>query len=505
MKQRIIQDFKYESKGYLSSLSLGKLRVYGRKIGVANPTELRKEELIEAIIAVLCGEASPVEPSKKGAPVKEDHVDPKIEQSIDEIYNRILLRYSGEIKQRAKENPLDTSDWTGQEEDFATRLEKFQATNKVVLCVEDPKYNQGTNHKEYIGQLQTVNNVPWLLPLDCTKTEERIIVPVEMIRLYDLREGDTVTCRAEMSRTSYVATEILTINGFPKEALKRGKFAEMDVCAPYQRIFTESETQASRSAKFFEWLCPIGKGQRTSVVAAPKTGKTELLYEFAENVIGVSQAVCVLVLLVGQSPETVGRYRKLLNRENLAYTTYEDSPERQVFVADFILKRAKSLAESGKDVILVVDSLSALAKAYNETDYSTGGKVLLYGLESKTLHYIKQYFGSARCFEKGGSLTIVGGVVTGTGNPVDEMICSDLLGVGNQEIRLSETLCRQKRFPAVDYENTKLGSERLSAVEEQKAQSALMNVLQKTEGAFDWQTLLDSSKNILEFYKAIKN
>jgi transcription termination factor Rho len=137
------------------------------------------------------------------------------------------------------------------------------------------------------------------------------------------------------------------------------------------------------------------------------------------------------------------------------YTTYEDDPERQVFVAEYLLKRAKRYAECGSDVLVLVDSLSALARAYNDTDASIGGKMLVGGMESKTIQYLKRFFGTARCFEKGGSVTILGTVTVDSGNPADDLISAELSAIGNYEVCLNEQLARKRIYPAIELSSSK--------------------------------------------------
>ena len=152
----------------------------------------------------------------------------------------------------------------------------------------------------------------------------------------------------------------------------------------------------------------------------------------------------------------VGQFRRSVKEGNFVYASYEEDSEIQVFKAEFLLKRAKAFAECGKDVLLIVDSLNALTRAYNDTEYSRGGKTLAGGLESKTLQYVKKYFGAGRCFAKGGSVTVLAALSSDTGNPVDSLLVSDLLPLANLEIRLSDDLARRRVFPAVDYTASKV-------------------------------------------------
>jgi transcription termination factor Rho len=163
----------------------------------------------------------------------------------------------------------------------------------------------------------------------------------------------------------------------------------------------------------------------------------------------------VISVLVDQAPEAISFYKAQVGGENVLFTTYEDSPERQMFIAEFALKRAKRYAETGRDVLLIIDSLNALSRAFNETDASIGGKTLAGGLESKTIQYLKRYFGTARCLEDGGSLTIIGALSVATGNPADDLLRAELAPVSNLEIVMSEDLAKRRIFPPIDLFETR--------------------------------------------------
>jgi transcription termination factor Rho len=208
------------------------------------------------------------------------------------------------------------------------------------------------------------------------------------------------------------------------------------------------------------------------------------------------------VLLVGQSPELIADYQRFMLKGDLVATTYEDEAERHVFAAEFLFKRAKRMAEMGWEVVLVVDSLTQVAKAYNETDFSLGGKVLPCGLESKTMHYIKKYFGAGRCFNGFGSLTIIGGVSFGTGDAADDALYSELSSVANAEIRLSEDLARRRVFPAVDVgQSYSECAESLFAPQEHEAEMAFRKRILQDGGDEAARQVLEGSDTIAEFCK----
>ena len=489
MNEKAVQQFKNFCEKTLLTVSLDQLRALGREIGVAVPTTKKKGELIEEIIAIKTGKLTPIERSNRGKPVLNDWFDPKLLETLDGYWATCL---SG-----AQERVEKSQDGF----DFQKELEKLQ-NEKNTLRFERPDYKQSKLEKQptvYRGQLETLNKVSLLLPLDCVDRAEKIVMPVELIRRYDLREGDILSCHAEKTPSAYVATDILTVNGYALEDLHRFSFDEGTACYPHEKLcLYEKDGFSSVTNKYFDWLISFCKGQRGLLLSAPKSGKTTLLLELARSASELNPRLQVLVLLVDQAPEEIGRFRKIVASENLLYTTYEDDPERQVFVAQFILRRAKRYAECGKDVLLLVDNFNALSRAFNETRDSEGGKTLSCGVESKTLHFIKQYFGSARCFEKGGSLSVLGAVSVATGNPADEEIKGSLLPLCNLEITLNDRMARQRNYPALDLDGVHTRGEEAEMV------AYLRKEYLSTRSAEDLLALLSESESYEDFQEKIK-
>lgn len=500
MNEKNLKEFGYSCKEYLSTLGIGALRTYGRRVGVARATTKKKDELIAAIVAVLTGEIAPVVRSKLGAPVLNDFLDPKIEEEIDKIRARYLQKVSTKAENESTETP---------EYDFQKEYQAMLARNKNVMRVEDP--NAETLKNLWIeseeGQFERINGVSCLLPLDCVDTGHQILLPEEYIRQFDLREGDVVSCLAEIRENVSVLMKVSGVNGKSSVlARRRDRFETATAGYPSSKIRVyEKDGFDSLTLKYFDWLAPIGKGQRGLVLSAPKSGKTRLLAEVAQAASRLDHSLKVFVLLVDQPPENIGMFRRMFHPGTLVYTTYEDEPERQVFVADFILKRAKRYVESGYDVLLAVDSFNALARAYNDTDESAGGKVLAGGLESKTLHYIKKYFGAARKLEKEGSLTILGAVSVSTGNPADDLIGAELAVLSNFEVRLNDAMAYKRQYPALDY--AKIRSDQKEAVqteEEIETDMFLRNRYLLTHGAEELNKLLSGSKSYAAFVEKMK-
>ena len=436
MTRKNVKEFKLACKEFLTSYSLHGLRPYGREVGVHGPTKKDKDALIEAIVSILAGELAPEPRSKRGAPVKDDTVDPKIYEYIGEL----CALY-----------PMLSED--GEAFDFKSRLKDLQ-DHPFTLMVEDPNADVLKEEGREIvkGQLETLNGVSMLLPLKCVNANEKIVVAVEMIREYGLREGDIITGYTQKRNNALVLTTVLSINDLPSGSTYRGDFDTLEACYPQKKWgFLNSRAYTSVTEKYLDWLLPIGKGQRGVVIGAPKSGKTSFLLDVVESLSKIKSGVHLFVSLIDQPPEIVAQFQKHVKENNLVYSTYEDEADRQVFAAEFLLKRAKRYAESGKDVFLVVDSFNALARAYNETDASMGGRTTASGLESKTVQYIKRFLGAGRCFARGGSLTILGSVGVDTGNPADEFIKSELSSVANFEMYFNSELAQKRVYPAIDF------------------------------------------------------
>ncbi len=480
-------EFRFAVKEYLNSLYIGSLRSYGRLVGVKNPTKKKKGDLLNDILCVLLGEKAPESPSNLGAPVKNDFVDPKIIQKIEELKKTYLP-------------------------DNATEEGSFFAFDKEEPCmvvndsgVEYPSLRDQFNRKMYLGQIATVDGVSQLLSLNGESDYQKLIVPVDLIRKNDLREGDVITCFAETRSHVLYATEILSRNEALIEGKPRKTFEDLSVCQPTQKIKFVANTQASIAGKYCEWLLPIGKGRRGLVLAPPKAGKTFLLKTLVREAKQANPELRVYALLLDQSPEIIAEYAELLPEENIISTSYDDEAERHVFLADFVLNRAKRLAEMEKDVLLIVDSFTTLMRAYNETEESIGGKTFACGLESKTLRYIKKYLGTARCFEKGGSITILGALSVQTGNPADDFAASEFLSVANVALKLSGELSARRVFPAIEFLSSDAEQPELLLSEtERECEYLIRNAYLTKKSYVDLLLLLNTCASVEELLQKLK-
>ncbi len=452
MGESAVKKFTNSCKKFLSAQGLHDLRAYGRGIGVEKPTTKKKEELIEDIIGVLTGAVIPIEVSKRGAPVKNDFIKPEFLREM-ETYKLIYLN------ELSVENGTTLADMPTSRKDYIIKRPKNSVTS---IVFEDIEQNAEEHFAPiYKGQLANFNGVIQLLPLDCQDNGEMIIVPNRLLKDKDVKTGDIVTCHAQKKDDVLVATALLTVNALVIDSITRGDFNKNEVVYPTVPLaFMQEGRKNSLVGKYFQWLAPICKGQRVSVIAPPKSGKTTVLLEMIQSVKACNPKAEVLTLLVDQSPETVSKFRTVLRQDTLVYTTYEDEPERQVFSGEFVLDRAKRLAECGKDVVVFLDSLNSLGGAFNETEASAGGKTLAGGLERKTVHYLKKYFGASRAFAKGGSLTIIATLASATGNPADEILLAEMSNISNAEIPLDLQLALKRCYPAFAPTRTRVSVDR---------------------------------------------
>lgn len=479
--------YQYACKHYLRSKSLEKLRTFGRSIGVNRSTAKNKDTLIEDIVGVLSGRLEP-KYTKKGAPVLNNSVDPDIPERIKLIYEEIFGV------------PLHIEAF----EFFDEYKKMLENPNRMV--VEEQEYELRQNGVAFTtktGQVKQMNGVYYLLPLDCKDNGENVVMHAEIVARYGLLDGDVVTCDVAQGQSAFIVSVVTEINGEPIATFIRKKEENSFPYEPTQALTLYDGVRGSYpSCKYLEWLAPVRKGQRCAIIAPPKTGKSRLLQEIAHSVQILNPQTTVLALLIDQPLESVGQFAQFLPRENLLYTTYDEEADRQVFVAEFVLNRAKRLAECGKDVLLIVDSLNGLAKAFNDTDDSVGGKTLPCGLESKTLQYMKKYLSSARSFGTEGSLTVIGAVTTATGNPFDDIIAAEIAPIVNYEVRLNETMAYKRLYPALDKSNIYVERRTWSANEERR-NALVTQYLSKHDAETLLRTVLEASDD-KEFDKRIQ-
>jgi len=280
---------------------------------------------------------------------------------------------------------------------------------------------------------------------------EDIYVSPAQIRRFDLRKGDTIygTIRAPKEKEKYFAMlKVDKINNKTFEQTRdRVLFENLTPLYPDKRLVMET-TKERLSTRVLDLAAPIGKGQRAMIVAPPKSGKTVLMQNIANAIEINNPEVVLIVLLIDERPEEVTDMIRTVKGEVVS-STFDESPERHVLIAEMAIEKAKRLVECGYDVVILLDSLTRLARAYN-TVQPHSGKILTGGIDANSLHKPKRFFGAARNIEQGGSLTIIATAMIDTGSRMDEVIFEEFKGTGNMELVLDRRLADRRIYPAID-------------------------------------------------------
>ena len=287
---------------------------------------------------------------------------------------------------------------------------------------------------------------------------EDVYVSHSMIKACGLRTGDTVfgQVRSPRDNERFIAmTRVITVNGLsPQEAKLRVPFDSLTPLFPDEKLHLEYPADPSKpedmdlSTRVVDLFCPIGKGQRSLIVAPPRTGKTVLMQKIANAITTNHPEVKLIVLLVDERPEEVTDMRRNVKAEVVA-STFDEQATRHVQVAEMVIEKAKRLVELHQDVVILLDSITRLARAYNQT-VPASGKILSGGVDSNALHKPKRFFGAARNIENGGSLTIISTALIETGSRMDEVIFEEFKGTGNNEIVLDRRMADSRKFPAIN-------------------------------------------------------
>ena len=300
-----------------------------------------------------------------------------------------------------------------------------------------------------------------------------VYVSPTQIKRFNLKTGDEITGDARPSQDEDRYSPLLyvkKINGDPLEiALKRKNFERLTPIYPKERIKLDSGDGAGLASRMIDIFAPIGKGQRGMIVAPPKAGKTTIIKQIAQSIAHNYPEIKLIVLLIDERPEEVTDMKRSINGD-VIHSTFDQTPENHAKVAEMVLERAMRLVEQKKDVVVLLDSITRLARAYNLTVTPTG-RTLSGGLDPDALIKPKKFFGAARNIEEGGSLTILATALVETGSRMDDVIFEEFKGTGNMELKLDRTLQERRIFPAIDIakSGTRREEELLTARERETA------------------------------------
>ncbi|MCJ8174089.1 transcription termination factor Rho [Clostridium botulinum] len=405
------------------SMTVKELREIAKKLDIKNISKFKKNELIEEI------KTSKSTAIEKDGKILVEKISPKIIKSENNIHSKIT-----------KENGIN--------EEKTSSLMKNNEENKAERLKE--MINESQRAKGVLEIIEN-NNYGFLRGQNYLSGPEDIYVSPSQIRRFNLRTGDEVEGKVRIPKDGEKFKALIyveRVNGEnPEKAVGRKPFESLVPIYPNERIKLETNSQ-DLSTRLMDIISPIGKGQRGMIVAPPKAGKTTLLKKIAQSISRNNPLCKLIVLLIDERPEEVTDMQRSIKGE-VIYSTFDEEPEHHTKVTYMVLERAKRMVEQGQDVIILLDSITRLSRAYNLTITPTG-RTLSGGLDPGALVMPKKFFGAARNIENGGSLTILATALTETGSRMDDMIFEEFKGTGNMEVHLNRKLQERRIFPALD-------------------------------------------------------
>ena len=447
----------------LDSLTLLELKKLAKENNIRNIAKLKKEELIEVLKSI------------QNKRFEEDDEELEEDDEDDII----------EEKETIERPRYDASD---------DEIDSLQEQNEIA-------YQVNNEEDEIIeGILEVLPDGYGFLRGDNYLSSPRdvYISPVQ-IRRFKLVTGDLVKGISRCKEGEKFPSLIFVgeVNGeHPEKAAKRTRFEDLIPIYPDERLRLET-VQENYATRMMDIISPIGKGQRGLIVAQPKAGKTTLLKEIANSITANNPECELIMLLIDERPEEVTDMKRSIEGQ-VVYSTFDELPEHHAKVAEMVIERAKRLVEQGKDVVVLLDSITRLARAYNLV-VPASGRTLSGGIDPASLHKPKKFFGAARNIENGGSLTILATALTETGSRMDDVIFEEFKGTGNMEVLLDRTLAEKRIFPAIDINRSNTRREDLLLDNKELEVAGLIRKAMSNMAA------ADSTEQILKVIKSTKN
>ena len=407
----------------LEEMTLVDLKKLAKDNNIRNISKLKKEELIDIL-----KEISEQEEEEKEKDENKNVV-------IDEETEKETKKYS-EITEKTKKYSESYSD-EQEGEEVEEAVVSYQVNNEEDEIIE--------------GILEVMpDGYGFLRGDNFLSTPKDVYISPVQIRRFRLETGDLVKGISRCKEGEKFPSLIFVgeVNGeHPEKAMRRKRFDELTPIYPNERLRLETKT-TNYATRIIDLISPIGKGQRGQIVAQPKVGKTTLLKEIANSISENNSECELIVLLIDERPEEVTDMQRSIKGQ-VIYSTFDELPEHHTKVAEMVIERAKRIVEQGRDVVILLDSITRLARAYNLTIPSSG-RTLSGGIDPASLHKPKKFFGAARNIEKGGSLTILATSLIETGSRMDDVIFEEFKGTGNMEVHLDRKLSEKRIFPAID-------------------------------------------------------
>lgn len=468
------------SKSELEAKSIFEMRALAKEVGISAPSKMNKAELVDMVFKITNGEIEPPQAPRRGRPKKYGDATeqttsekPQIAQNLAqpeqiltpspakvEVIGEISLPKGFErpkyqpTRQFAQQNQKQYSNNGFNQNNYGQKQNNFRNQNQNQVqrdnVIAERKDDEETEQIRE-GYLEiNPDGYGFLRVKNGEFNEMDAYVSAMKIKQYGLRRGDYVTslCKKVQEGRPSAVVSVTTINGIESDKVgKRPNFDDLVPIYPDERIRLEVAPREF-ATRCIDLVSPIGKGQRGIIVSPPKAGKTTLLKMIASSIATNYPDIELKVLLIDERPEEVTDMQRSIKGE-VVYSTFDELPEHHTKTAEMLLERAKRLVEMGKDVVILLDSLTRLARAYNLTIPPTG-RTLSGGIDPGALHSPKRFFGSARNIENGGSLTIIATALVDTGSRMDDVIFEEFKGTGNMEIHLDRRLSEKRIFPAID-------------------------------------------------------
>lgn len=457
---------KYES------LALVDLKAVAKARGLRGISTMKKDELVEAMLAA--DEKDKAE--GKGVQQPKGVVTPKaVERKETKIREEV----------KAKEDSRNKEEKTTQAEEEKTleELDSGISAHGILEVMPDG-----------FGFIRCENYLPG---------ENDVYVAPSQIRRFGLKTGDILegNTRVRTQGEKFAALlYVKSINGYtPEDSSKRYNFEDMTPIFPNERLHLEMPG-ASVAMRVMDLISPVGKGQRGMIVSPPKAGKTTLLKDVAKSVKRNSPEVHLIILLIDERPEEVTDIKEAIEGPNVEviYSTFDELPEHHKRVSEMVIERGKRLVEHGKDVVILIDSITRLARAYNLI-VPPSGRTLSGGLDPAALHMPKRFFGAARNMREGGSLTILATALVDTGSKMDDVVYEEFKGTGNMELMLDRKLSEKRIFPAIDIPRSSTRREDLLLSQDELD---AMNIIRKALNGLKPEESLDK---ILDLFAKTRN
>lgn len=458
------------TKEVYEGMTLAKLKEVAKELGIKNISKYKKGELIEEILK------HSVNSIEKDGVILKEKIAPKVKENYSNNNNR---NYYNNNNNGNNSNSLNS----------------------------DRSFNQA-QVVSGILEIQENNSFGFLRGKNCLSSSEDVYVSPAQIRRFNLSTGDKLEGKVREPKEGEKFKALIYLDKVndesPEKAIGRTPFEKLTPIYPKERIRLERPEENDLSTRLMDIICPLGKGQRGMIVAPPKAGKTTLLKKLAQNISKNCPEVKLIVLLIDERPEEVTDMQRSINGE-VVYSTFDEEPQNHEKVSQMVLEHGKRRVEQGQDVVILLDSLTRLSRAYNLTITPTG-RTLTGGLDPGALIMPKKFFGAARNIEEGGSLTILATALVDTGSRMDDMIFEEFKGTGNMEVHLDRRLQERRIFPAIDIYKSGTRKEDLLLTSEEKDVAYTIRKVMYNEGNIDSVTeklikTLSKTKNNEEFIR----